>query len=474
MNKKLLFIPLALISLTSLIGCGGDDSKTIEFWHTFGHTIQTEVNKQITKFEKIIKETEGVDLKIKATYAGGYDECADKIVKGFATGSTPTITVAYPDNVATYLSKEPKKGAYVANLDTYINDPEIGLKSEEKLNPGLLGVEDIVPSFYDEGQHYVYSGTYSMPYMKSTELMLYNKDIVPQVLKDMGISTGVDAYMKSLTWEQLMNILNYVNDNREKYDFVSDDKFPLFYDSDANLFISQCYQRGIDYISMDENGNASVDFVNDEAKSLVAELKQMHDDGLLITKGSNSNEYGSNNFKAGKCLFVVGSTGGSAYSDPGASFEVGVTKFPVHTSSVDTERAKYVSQGVTLALLNNPANSKEVNDFKTKYGWKLIKYLTNSTNSINSCLASAGYIPSRYSSYEDTFYEEYYQGDDYLPTCTRTIIEEMDGKYFNYPVFKGSDIAREQVGAIITNVFEDKWEIDKGFEDAYETTVKNL
>lgn len=477
MNSKYLVLGATLLlSITGLTSCGPKkDSKKILFWHTFGQGIQRAVNTQAEKFEKLIKETEGIDVDIVCEYQGGYDELSNKIVNSFATGSTPTVSVAYPDNVATYLSEEPKKGDYVINLKKFIDDPEIGLDKEKHITPLQKGVDDIVDSFYKEGTNYKYEGVYSMPYLKSTELMLYNRDVIPQVLIDMGIQTGVDQYMRNLTWDQLMAMLRHINENRAKYGMEDTDKvkkFPLFYDSDANLFISQCYQRGIDYISMDKDGKGSIDFKNDEAKALVTELKGLHDEGILITKGTNKNEYGSNFFKAQNALFCVGSTGGTAYSDPGESFSVGVCKFPAYTTAVGTEKEKYVSQGVTLTLFNNPGDSAEINDFKTTYGWKFIKYLTNTENSINACLSSSGYIPARYSCYEDPNYAEYLEQEDYMSVCANIIVNDLKGRYFNYPVFKGSDRARDQVGAIITNVFSGKWKLDEGFDQAYENVVK--
>ncbi len=465
-----------LLSLGSLTSCNNrtaDANSTIYFWHTFGQGIQRVVDRLATEFEQIILEEEGVTLDIVPEYQGGYDELSEKIVSGFPTGNTPTITVAYPDNVASYLYYEPTKGDYVVNLEDFINDSEVGLDKEEYLNPNSLGVSDFVPSFFEEGQNYIYEGTYSLPYMKSTELMLYNRNIVAQVLIDMGIQTGVEAYMRNITWEQFMEVLNYVNQNKARYGLEDEGEYPLFYDSDANLFISQMYQRNIPYLSMDGN-KGQVLFNNDEAKAFVNEIKAMHDEGILLTKGTNNNEYGSNFFKNANCLFCVGSTGGSAYSDPGQSFEVGVCKFPVYTSAVGTEYAKYVSQGVTLALLRNPGDNASVNDFKTTYGWKFMKFLTNTQNSIDACLGSAGYIPARYSSYEDEYYQEYLAETDYMSVCANIIINDIDGEYFNYPVFMGSDVARDQVGGIITNVLAGNYTVEESFKQAYENTIRAM
>ena len=479
--KKIFLLPglilttATILSSSLLLSCGGNssDNKTIVFAHTFGKSILDQVQKQCTAFEKIIKQEEGVDVNIKLDYFGGYGDIVKKTIKTFSGGGTPTICVAYPDHVAQYLSYNRANKSYVNNLDSLFNDSEIGLTAEEKLNPSKLGENDFVDSFIDEGRHYINEGTYSLPYMKSTELMLYNKDLLKTVLTDMGIQQGPETYMANITRDNFMNILKYANEHRDKYfKGLESEAYPLFYDSDANLFITQCYQRNIPFISM-KDGKGSIDFNNAEAKAMVQEIKDLHESKILITKGSNEGNYGSDFFKQKKALFVVGSTGGSGYSDPTGNFDVGVCKFPIYKTATE-DTSKYVSQGVTLALLNDYSVSSEANDFKVKYGWKLMKYLTNTQNSITTCLYSEGYIPARYSCYEDESYREYLNESEYMSLCAKTVIDDIQGKYFNYPVFKGSDKARENVGGILTEYLNGKVTLEEAFNLAYNNTIKEL
>lgn len=472
---------LTVAGLISLASCGGGDSTsnkiTIPFWTTFNKETTEVLKRQCTAFSKIIKEKEGVDVEVVPDARGGYDEVEGFVTDSFTTGTTPTLAVAYPDNVATYLGKEHTPGEYVVDLNKFVNDPELGFAAEEELNPSKKGIDDFVSSFVEEGTKYIREGMYSLPYMKSTELMLYNKKVVEQVLSDMGIQTGVTKYMNELTWDQLITMLQYVNANRAKYGLTDADACPLYYDSDGNYFISQCFQRGIDYISY-KDGKGSVDFVNDEAKAMVAEIKSLYDAGLILTKGSNKNQYSSAWFTAGKSIFVVGSTGGSGYSDPGVSFENGVCKFPVY-KNVPAERAKYVSQGVTLTMLNNTGISKEENDLRCKYAWKFLKYITNEKNNINIALTSNGYIPVRESCYTNPDYAEYLAEKDYMSVCANTVVKEINGNYFNYPVFVGSDKARDAVEGIITNVLLNTYKkdtleenIETSFSEAYKIASK--
>lgn len=472
MEKKLIKIisPIALLCAALISSCGNSPADanevTIHFWHTFGQDIQQSLIGKIESFEELVQKTENVKVNVVLDYQGSYDDIKIKVLRGFSSGNTPTIAVAYPDHVAEYLSNESKDGEYVVNLDTMMNDSKVGFINNDYLNPNGLGSEDFLASFLEEGQSYLKEGTYSLPLMKSTEVMFYDKVNVFKLLGDYDSSiTNKEDYMNSLTWDKFMNILKFAKSKLTDYGTNLDT--PLIYDSDANLYITDTYQSNIDYLSINK-GIGSCDFNNLESKAMVSKLKNYFDDGLFLTKGTNNNEYGSNKFTASECLFSIGSSGGAGYNDPGAaSFEVGVCKVPSFNSSNDY----YVSQGPTLTLLNSSGIDSATNAKRIEYGWKFIKYITNTENSASLCLDSNGYIPVRSSSFESEDYSSYLKLDDFLPRCADVVYSNINGKYLNYPVFKGSATARDEVGGIITQVFLDKKTVDKAFEDAYNNTL---
>jgi hypothetical protein len=221
------------------------------------------------------------------------------------------------------------------------------------------------------------------------------------------------------------------------------------------------------------NGTGSADFNNAGAKSLVNEIKTMYYNKLLKTKGTNNNEYGSNYFTAGKSLFVVGSTGGTGYSDPGASFNVGVCKFPMYKDATEDHR-KYVSQGVTTCMLKNGKLTEAQNNTNLEIGFKFIKYLLSAQNNLDVTLSSNGYVPVRKSCYELDDFKEFVASGDYLANVYDIVVNDINGQYLNYPVFAGSDTARNEVGGIITNVLLGKSTTDNAFTTAYNNTVKAM
>lgn len=460
----------------SLLSCQSkvEVSNKIYFWHTFGQTVQDELNNQIKKFEKIIKEEEGVDVDVELSYIGSYDDILQQIKKGFATGNTPAIAVAYPDHVGEYLGLEEFDEQYVYNLEKLFDDPEIGYGKQSYLGDSK-DETDFVKAFYKESTNYLKEGAYSLPFMKSSEILMYNKDIVEGLLMpDYASAKGLQIsdyheYLSKMTWDQFVDILKFVKEDMngaKKYG--NQLKVPFIYDSDENLLITKLYQNDIDFIST-KDGKGSIDFNNDKAKELVKRIKGYYDDGLLLTKGTNGGKYGSDEFTKAKALFTVGSSGGAGYNDPGAAgFTVEAVKVPY-----ENDNPIYVSQGPTLTLLRSNGVSDEVNEFRKEYGWKFLKYITNTENNVDiTYLGSEGYIPVRESSYEVEYYKEYLENvdEDFLPKTANCVINDIKGRYLTTPVFKGSSAARDNAGAIITNVLSGKKTIDEAFNEAENLT----
>lgn len=467
-SKNTLIIISSLFIAGSMIGCGNkaDDGLTIHFWHTFGQDIQNTLTSKINKFEELVLENTGDKVDIVLDYQGGYDDIKNKIIRGFSSGDTPTIAVAYPDHVAEYLSSETTDGEYVVNLEKYMEDANVGFGSESYLNEKGLGSSDFIESFLNEGQNYIKEGTYSLPLMKSTEVMFYDQENVFRLLQDYDPSIGnKEAYLNSISFDEFMNILRFAKKDLSKYG--TNLEVPLIYDSDSNLYITNTYQESIPYVSQN-NGKGNCDFVNAKAKAMVEKLKGYYDEGLFLTKGTNNNEYGSNKFTASQCLFSIGSSGGAGYNDPGAaSFTVGISKVPAFNQN----NVKYISQGPTLTLLNSHFIDSETNTRRVDYAWKFLKYITNTQNSSDICIDSNGYIPVRKSSFETDDYKNYLLETDFLPRCSKVVYNEINGNYLNYPVFKGTATARNEVGGIITQVFLEKKSVDTAFDDAKNNTL---
>ena len=463
----LLLLPLAVAGLAGCGGKGGgnnnnDGSKvTIKFWHTFGQTVVDGLKEKIRTFSAAVKEHDGVDVDVQMIYQGGYPETAKKITDGYSVGNKPTIAVSYPDSIADYL--EIAKSAnddFVVNLDTYINDEQVGFGKETWLGDEY-DETDFVEDFYNEGSVYSQEGTYSLPYMKSTEIMFYNMKLLKKALKlyDTTKEWGDNAiknYMKKLTWNDFIQLCAFIKEHKSEISNVLE--VPTWYDSDANFFVTKLYQDDIPYSSITEQGTGAIEFGKAGNKEKVVEflesVNDMQTNGLLLTKGIK-NKYGSDFFTGEKCMFSIGSSGGSGYNFPQAdAFQLEVCRVPASFKyGTETINPLYVTQGPTLAIFSDNGLDHDLNEQTKLYAWKFVKYITNGKVNAELCVnGSEGYVPVRNSAYETEFFQEFMAEGENYAKCYEVVLNDINNGagYVVSPVFKGSAALREACGSLLT------------------------
>ena len=474
MNKlvKALYGVALVGLLSSVAACGGkkeetDNSKvSFEVWTTFGDKIEKTLNDKIEAFAKLVKEHDGVEVTITQVYKGAYKDLPSKITPAMGDGTLPAMVVAYPDHVAKYLYDEgTDHGKYVVNLDDYINDPEIGFGKEAWLGD-TEGADDIIQTFLNEGRSFTREGTYVLPFMKSSEIMMYNLDAATKAMKfyDATVEAGkVEEKIASMSWNELLAFAQVAYDH--KAEVLSSVEDVIFYDSDSNMMITQMYQEDYKYTSIGSDGKGVVEFAEGEdynhVISLLDSYKAAHDNHLLTTKGTEGT-YASDSFKNGKCLFTIGSSGGAGYTIPSkGNFNAAVTHVPARNN-----KPYYVSQGPSWALMNNPSLSKEQNKLITTYAWKFAKYLLTTEVNTDCCvLGSEGYVPVRESSYTTETYAEFIENGEMYAETAKVLQNDIKGKYIVTATFPGSDTVRDQIGGVVGSLLSGKGTA-KGLLDA--------
>ena len=457
MKVKAFLLALPLM-MGALSGCANSGSKglKIKFWHTFGQTVVDGLKSKIADFKKLVKENDGVDVEIEMKYQGGYDDIAKLISDGFSVKNTPTIAVAYPDNVADYIEVGKSAGVdFVVNLDQFIKSSEVGFGKESWLGD-KYGEEDFIEDFFKEGSAYTLDGTYSLPFLKSTEIMFYNMDLLVEVMKDYkpefaSSKTKIKEYMARISWTDFMDLCAQIKANMKKYSNMLE--VPMWYDSDANYIITKMFQNDVPYTSIDSAGKGKIDFAKgsdafDKVVDLLDDARSNYADGLFTTKGIK-NTYGSDFFTNEKCIFSIGSSGGSGYNFPQAdAFELGVCRVPASNN-----KPIYVSQGPTLAMFNDRGLDKDVNEKAQRYAWKFMKYITNGQVNAEICVnGSEGYVPVRHSAYETSFFQDFMAEGEKYAQCYKVVVEDVnsEGGYLVSKAFKGSASLRDECGSMLT------------------------
>lgn len=465
---------LACTTLPTLIGCGNSfKGITVTFWHTFGHGVTGAVDTYAKEFANLVKINEGVDVRIKTTYKGGYGDLLDQTVKSLSTSGNPTLVVAYPDHVADYMYAEGvQPGQYVVDLTSYVDDSDVGFGHEGWLGDEF-GKEDFVESYYEESITYQRAGTYTIPFLRSTEAMLYDMEKVKLAvqlgcfdeLETNASESEIRDYLSEISWPDFMDAC--ANIYAKKADINDKLVWPVYYDSDANMIISRMFQQNVEYSGIDNHGVGYIGFDGrpdqnptaeqianyESVQAMLRQYKDWYDAGVFNTKGVLG-EYSSAQFKADKCIFAIGSTGGAGYSLPEKKdFNLGVCKVPAWNNN-----PAYVTQGPSLTILHNKMliNEGKDND-AVKYAWKFIKFLTNGNRNAAICsTASEGYNPVRRSAFNSKIWTDYVAaGGNYIKVLS-CVTNEINERYFHTVVFNNSAKLRDSMESILADTLKIK------------------
>lgn len=419
---------------------------TIDFWHTMGKNIQAVLEEQIAEFNKIYP-----NIHINHTQIGGYNDVKDQIVQNFGTGAYPNLAYCYPDHVALY-----NEANITVKLDGLASNSLYGFGGSEltskfsQVDVTPVKESDLISSFYDEGKQFGDGLTYTLPFLKSTEVLYYNVDFF--TANNLTVPT---------TWDEMWETCKKIKE-------IDPKSIPLGYDSADNLFITLAKSYGYEYTS-----NNSFDFDNEGMRNLVKQYREMYDKGYFITKTLNGEQYTSNVFKdstaTNRMYMCVGSSAGAKnQAATNKAFEVGVTGVPTAPGKELTA----ISQGPSLTILKSDDPAKVV------ASWVFAQFLLTDFSQASFALET-GYLPvtktaSQVEQYVAAMNAK--NGFDHLPELAATFANEHSNMYFASPVFIGSSVAREQVGNLFNEVMADQTinssNIDSKIKSAFETAIQ--
>lgn len=505
-NIKIITLSASLLlALTTMTSCGGsvyeeqylpeDDpttEKIIDFWHCLGKDKTANLEKIVTDFNKKYEGKYEVKL---SKIAGDYDALHDAVKTKLAANEIPALTMGYPDSFAEYMTNDINDSAII-KLDNFISDATNGYTQEE--------INNFVKQFYDEGRAYQLEGTWSLPMYKSTEIMYYNASYFAgdneqnikkfenhdkkseftqllnavqnaaaavtteqlNALRSFVTNNGGYAYEVPVKWDDMIAVSRQINADRAAQG-VSGEFFPVGYDSDANMLISQFAQRGIPYTVNSaealEDPSKHFAFNTQAARDFVSETVGLINEKVLITKGSlGGSKYTNEYFTARQCAMAIGSTGGSSYQ-VSSNFKVSLAPVPYHG-----ETPKYIMQGPSVCFFNNS------DPYIHKGAWLFYKAMSEPAANTRLALENS-YDPVRNSSYETTEYLTWIaQHEDDLKYDIPFHTKDLRPYYITSPVFVGSSTARTQIGLIIQSITNSNYSVEEAFMGAYNTCVRSV
>ncbi len=452
MKKKLLGLGLTVSSIAVLAGCSSsaipelvvaddlDTSKkiTIEFWHqsTLNDDGSDPYQDYCDEFNK-----EYPNITVVPTTKESYSALSTAVEAGLAARKYPNLTLGYSNNFVEYMTVNA-----VADLTGFIEHEKYGLSDED--------IEDFKGAgFWADNQVYDADGTmYSMSLAKSSEVMYVNMTLLTETLN--LSQEAVEA--KLATWEGVYSLSQALKD-------ADSSVYQWHHDTTANWAITLLNQAGVDYTSINSDGEGVIEFLDSsetEAKNVFNKYLLGDYNGLASIR-STSGAYGSGQLMDQKwdsstsslvasnpsVWMNIGSSSAGSYYD-NHTFDLQV--FPVPQMETEGSSNYAVLQGPSMAML---VHADEQENLAT---WLFMQYLTSTETSVKIA-ADTGYMPVRASSYEEQdFIDLLAEKDTDGKTPIRILalqaaIAQKD-YYQGTPAFLGSNETRSAVGQIIDDI----------------------
>lgn len=436
------------------------DPITINLVHANGAEIEALLNKYATSFEALYPN---VDIVIEPG-VGNYDTLRSNMIQAITAEEYPNIVQGYPDHVSEYLN-----GGVVVNLDPYVSSSVHGLT-------GADDFEDIIQAYREENSQYDTRGTlYSLPYNKSTEVMIYNKTVfdnlgleVPETWQELfAIADQLRAEGERLA-EIQVRAENPTLTESELAPLIADAKAlikPAAYDSSGNMFITFTRQFGGSYTGIDFETRDGQYLWNDDANTTAA-MQFLYDnrDDLTLPEFWGQ-DYASTPFVNQQVFVTFGSTAGIRYNIPGGLetglgdlFTIGVAPIP-YNADMPEERA-VIQQGTNMSILKSGDPQKDLASYL------FLKHIISSENTADFAM-NTGYLPVRTSGYLSAAYQTFL-GEENNAIAMVANVAYLQTDYFFYdPAFIGSSRARAQVGLAAERIILGDGNIAEALQDAY-------
>ena len=451
-GRKSCFTAFALLLAFSLTACHGartinrfevpgklDPSKKIEltFWaKNDTNKVQTAVyTNAIAEFQKMYPNVT-INIRLYADYGRIFND----VITNIATDTTPNVCITYPDHIATYLTGE----NVMLPLDDWMADPRFGLGGSE-VRFDSPKQEEIVPEFLNEC---ILNGKYyALPYMRSTEALYINKELVEKLGYEVP-----DVPTWDFIWEVSEKAMEKDGDGLFK---VNGQKvmIPFIYKSTDNMMITMLKQLDAPY----SKDNGEVLIFNDTTAGLLKEVYSHAKTRAFSTFAISS--YPGNFLNAGQCIFAIDSTAGATWMGSSAPMldihkeqVVPFTTLVRPIPQYDPGHPQMISQGPSICVFNKP-DSQE-----TLAAWLFAQYLLSNEVQLGYA-ETEGYLPVTLKAQQSPEYldylsrkgennQEYY---DIKIEASELLMNNTQNTFVT-PVFNGSASLRSAAGQLIENV----------------------
>jgi ABC-type glycerol-3-phosphate transport system substrate-binding protein len=452
------------------------DPISIDFWHAMGEANQALVQGYADDFRDYYSSL-GFDFTVNIPAGvGNYDILKDNMINAITAGDVPNIVQTYPDHVAEYLNSKS-----VLSLDPYITSPEWGLS-------GADAFEDIIEQYRIENSQYDASGTYySLPFNKSTEVMIYNKTAYdaleldyPETWQDIiAHAPLLKAYGDAIAEAKVRALpANASLSEAQLAPLIAAAKMlvvPASYDSISNMFITFTRQFNGAYTGINPTTfKGEYLWVGNE--NTLNAMTFLHTNKAILTIPEYwGQDFASIPFVNQQTFVTIGSSAGIRYNIPATDpttgdpiFELGVAPVPYNADM--PEHKAVIQQGTNLSILKTGTAQEQL------VTWLFLKWLIKTENTVDLAVKT-GYLPVRTSGNLHPDYQSFLTNPsaNALPISMAANAAYLQLGYMFYdPAFVGSSRARQEVGVAITRILTGDGNITEALQDAYNEVTLGL
>lgn len=426
-----------------------DREIELVLWTAFGQANTELIDEMFESFQEMYP-----NITLTQTGQGNYDNLRESMIHAIAAGATPTMMFGYPDHFAGYIN-----GNAIVPLNDYIDHETHG-----------VDLDDYVEGFIAENSQF--GGTlYSMPFAKSTEMLVYNKEVFDHHGIDLSNRTTAVTWDEVDDWAQQV-----VGDGEMQCEFMFNA------DSSSNFFINSSRQWGAGYTNTD--GEILID--NATTREMLEFFETRFNDKTVAFPIEWDQDYGSTNFIEGDVCMTQGSTAGTRYNIPTAAnttegkfgaFEIGIV--PVvqkETCSLDPDADPSTIDPNCSAMQQGPniAISSDADDYERLAAWLFIKHMTSVENTVFFA-RNTGYVPVRISAFESAEYQAFLESTDpeELPFAMAARAAYQQVNFYRFDAaFTGSVTsarARLEAGQLFEAIYT-----GTSIEDALQTAISRL
>lgn len=446
---------LAGLLCLMLAGCHGSRHETsFEVPAAFDETTPVEItfwakndtNKnQTAVYKKAIEDFKKLypNITVKMKLYTDYGKIYNDVITNIATNTTPNVAITYPDHIASYL----QGSGVVVPLDELMTDEKYGLAGSELKFDGPAQ-EEIVSSFLEEG---VIDGRqYALPFMRSTEALYINKDMVERLGYEIPDVP---------TWDWIWEVSEAATIKNEDGTYAANNQkvlIPFIYKSTDNMLITLLRQQDAGYT----NDQGDIQLFNDVTTQDLEEISDHVKSGAFSTFKVSG--YPANFLNAGQTLFAVDSTAGATWmgahaplsdisEDAFVDFETVVRPVPQE----NPDEPQMISQGPSMAIFGNKDPQQIL------ASWLFAQYLL--TNEVQLGYSQTeGYLPVTHKALDSSDYQDYLAQagtDSQLHyqvkiDVARLLMDHLNDT-FTTPVFNGSASVRNAAGELVESVVKD-------------------